>query len=537
VVDDFGDLDAFGPGDGSGEAVGYAGTGEGTYDSASDSYTMPSVSNISNSDSYDPTFAAEAKLSRGLDPRGLQGFNTTAFNNPEFLSQYGSTSNPLEQLNESQQANVLNAMTSARNYTPEAGLRSSFIENYRNNPMGLINDIKTGKIDAETGGQVFGSLGLNIDRPYGDSTFSLFGKEANYPMSPKDKAELGVTALNYNLSGKDPTRFSENPYTTVKRGIQDAGIAALKEASDFIVNSSAGKSVTEYLQSLNIMEDNAKNAVVQDSINNNPTFDGSTGLPVGQKSFFDQLKESGQVENAGFNLGDVNQQLKNQTGTGIESLFKGFEKPVINTDILPSRFKDSSGNLEVDLYGKNVLSARNDGTLTNKTRFGDGNRLNTSINNLVGSDKGLSFNLSDQAGTTLNTGNVLDENGFPINLSGRSGPIDFNSSGYLDRNNGFNLNNTNVGYQGENFRGNMNISGNNQPYFSTSGDIPFNDNSNINLSSRGNFNGLDSLGAKYTTPGPFGLGTFSAGAQQNFDGLNPLGRTDLNINYGINSKF
>ena len=343
----------------------------------------------------------------------------------------------------------------------------------------------------------------------------------------------------YDKDKYDKSYFESSIDTLLGTGFSGQVKSGLSNALEYLNKPKAGEEIPDLVK-----------AAIEKSLAEGTSISGSGGGTQSLSEINQTFNERNNVntrgnvgysnnglQNAGFNLGDLNQQLKNQTGTGIEGLFKGFEKPVVNTDILPSRFKDSSGNLEMDLYGKNVLSTKNDGTLTNKTRFGDGNRLNTSINNLVGSDKGLSFNFSDQAGTKLNTGNVFDENGFPINLSGRSGPVTFGSSGYLDRNNGFNLNNTNVGYQGENFKGNMNISGNKQPSFSTSGNIPFNDNSNINLSSRGGFEGLGSLGAEYTTPGPFGLGTFSAGARQNFDGYNPLGRTDLNINYGINSKF
>ena len=460
-------------------------------------------SNISNSDSYDPTFAAQSKLSQGLDPRGLQGFNTTAFNNPDFLSQYGSNYNPLEQLDELQQANVLNAMTAANSYEKNPGLRNAFIDTYKSDPMSFIENVKSGNISSDEAGQVFGSLGVNLDRPYGDGTFSLFGKEANYSMSPKDKAELGVTALNYNLSGKDPTRFSENPYTTVTSGLQDAGITALKGATDFIMDSVGGTKVSDYLGNLFSSTDRAKENIlpqnVQDAIKNNKSIDASTGLPAGQKSYFDQLKDSGLVENASF-LQDIS-RVNDAIPGGI---FSGLEKPQINTDILPFNM---SGNLQADLPGKNVLSTRGGGQITNKFRSDEGRNLNTTLGNLTGSDKSLSFNFNEPGGSYLNTGNLLDK-GVP---------------------------NINTGYAGENFTGDINLSRGRDPYFSGSYTVPTEEYGDFKINSRGTLGRPDNIGVEYNKD--LGIGNLMLRANQNLYNNNPMGKPDIGAFYGFNKRF
>ena len=504
MVDDFGDLDAFGPGDGSGEAVGYAGTGEGTYDSASDSYTMPSVSNISNSDSYDPTFAAQSKLSQGLDPRGLQGFNTTAFNNPQFLSQYGSDYNPLEQLNESQQANILNAMTSASSYEKNPNLRNAFIDTYKSDPMSFIENVKAGKISSDEAGQVFGSLGINLDRPCGDSTFSLFGKEANYPMDSKNLAELGVTALNYNLAGKDPTRFSENPFTTVKRGLQDAGIAALQGAKDFILNPTGGESVENFFSDLFSSTDQAKENIlpqsVQDAINSNQSINASTGLPVGQKSYFDQLRESGQIENS-----NLLQDLARANNSVPGGIFSEFETPVLNTDILPFR---TMTNIEGPLPGKNIISTRNDGQITNKFRASDGSRLNTTVGNLAGSDKSFNLDFTNPDGFSFNTGDILNK---------YDGPR--------------------ADFQGENLNANIDLGQRGNPRFSGSYTIPTENYGDFKINTRGTDLNPSNVGLNYSRPGPFGIGEFTAGVNQGIDSLNFRGKPNINAQYGFTKRF
>ena len=61
-----------------------------------------SRSNITNSSSYDPTFAALGQLSRGLDPRDLKGYQDTSFAKQNVDGIMSLRPNSLQQLNQPQ---------------------------------------------------------------------------------------------------------------------------------------------------------------------------------------------------------------------------------------------------------------------------------------------------------------------------------------------------------------------------------------------------------------------------------------------------
>ena len=195
-------LDAFGPGSGRGEDVGYRGTGEGTYDAGSDSYYMPSRSNIINSDNYDVGFAMNDQLSRGLsgdvfDPAKVQQYNQIAAG---FSSQPLNISNQQIMNNSAMLREQGKGLEDIRvDFVKELGSKEGNAA-FGNFLSGAFNVSKMGPYSDPMKTSDIGAFGVGLSSLMGDKT-------ANYPMNNYDLVDLAMKQGNFALSGRDPSEF------------------------------------------------------------------------------------------------------------------------------------------------------------------------------------------------------------------------------------------------------------------------------------------------------------------------------------------
>lgn len=195
-------LDAFGPGSGRGEDVGYRGTGEGIYDAGSDSYYMPSRSNIINSDNYDVGFAMNDQLSRGLsgdvfDPAKVQQYNQIAAG---FSSQPLNISNQQIMNNSAMLREQGKGLEDIRvDFVKELGSKEGNAA-FGNFLSGAFNVSKMGPYSDPMKTSDIGAFGVGLSSLMGDKT-------ANYPMNNYDLVDLAMKQGNFALSGRDPSEF------------------------------------------------------------------------------------------------------------------------------------------------------------------------------------------------------------------------------------------------------------------------------------------------------------------------------------------
>ena len=246
-------LDAFGPGSGRGEDVGYRGTGEGIYDSGSDSYYMPSRSNIINSDNYDVGFAMNDQLSRGLsgdvfDPAKVQQYNQIAA---------GFSSDPLNISN--QQIMNNSAMLREQGKGLE-DIRIDFVKElgskegnaaFGNFLSGAFNVSKMGPYSDPMKTSDIGAFGVGLSSLMGDKT-------ANYPMNNYDLVDLAMKQGDFALSGRDPSEFGSlggianqfgRDVSAGAKQIQNDLIQLADGAMSYLSNKGkAGKTVEEIVE-------------------------------------------------------------------------------------------------------------------------------------------------------------------------------------------------------------------------------------------------------------------------------------------------
>ena len=143
-----------------------------------------SVSNVSNMSNYDPNFAANIAVSRGLDPRGLKDFDQTP-GQPGFDSRISM--NPLAQIDPKSALGQrhLQALRAAPNVT------GPFRE-------GLLNNLtlaEIDKLDPADLSRLYASQDMSRTNTYGT----------------KELPGIGITPILMNyLYGGDPTKFSYN---------------------------------------------------------------------------------------------------------------------------------------------------------------------------------------------------------------------------------------------------------------------------------------------------------------------------------------
>ena len=192
-------------------------------------------SNITNSSSYDPTFAALDQLSRGLDPRDLKDYQNTAFAKQNVDGIMSLRPNSLQQLNQPQVDRITEALKLSGNtdaYKQVSSLRGDDLKNYAAGmDLKSLNLSDFDKMDTQSLANIFSSLGMSEKNPYGISAqgsqagitgviSNLLGADTNPDfrgsMSSKDIAETarsglgfitGSGQLNPNAAPRNPMEF------------------------------------------------------------------------------------------------------------------------------------------------------------------------------------------------------------------------------------------------------------------------------------------------------------------------------------------
>ena len=192
-------------------------------------------SNITNSSSYDPTFAALGQLSRGLDPRDLKGYQDTSFAKQNVDGIMSLRPNSLQQLNKPQVDRITEALRLSGNtdaYKQVSSLRGDDLKNYAAGmDLKNLNLSDFDKMDTQSLANIFSTLGMSEKNPYGISAqgtqtgitgviSNLLGADTNPDfrgsMSSKDIAEkaraglgfaTGSGQLNPNANPRNPMEF------------------------------------------------------------------------------------------------------------------------------------------------------------------------------------------------------------------------------------------------------------------------------------------------------------------------------------------
>jgi len=192
-------------------------------------------SNITNSSSYDPTFAALGQLSRGLDPRDLKDYQDTSFAKQNVDGIMSLRPNSLQQLNQPQVDRITEALKLSGNtdaYKQVSSLRGDDLKNYAAGmDLKNLNLSDFDKMDTQSLANIFSTLGMSEKNPYGISAqgtqtgitgviSNLLGADTNPDfrgsMSSKDIAEkaraglgfaTGSGQLNPNANPRNPMEF------------------------------------------------------------------------------------------------------------------------------------------------------------------------------------------------------------------------------------------------------------------------------------------------------------------------------------------
>ena len=211
-------------------AISSIGSGSNPSEDFSD-FATQSRSNIAGSDNYSPTFAALDKISRGLDPRGIAGFNNTSFAKTNVGGDMVTAPNPLQQLDQTQVSRITDALKlsgASDTYKYVSQLKGDDLKNYASG-LSLknlsLNDLDN--MDTQSMANVFSSLGMTDKNPYGisaqgtstgvlggissllglDKTPDFSRKGTPTYMSPKDIAEKARAGFGFASSGRNPSEF------------------------------------------------------------------------------------------------------------------------------------------------------------------------------------------------------------------------------------------------------------------------------------------------------------------------------------------
>lgn len=350
-------LDAFGPGSGRGEDVGYRGTGEGIYDAGSDSYYMPSRSNIINSDNYDVGFAMNDQLSRGLsgdvfDPAKVQQYNQIAAG---FSSQPLNISNQQIMNNSAMLREQGKGLEDIRvDFVKELGSKEGNAA-FGNFLSGAFNVSKMGPYSDPMKTSDIGAFGVGLSSLMGDKT-------ANYPMNNYDLVDLAMKQGNFALSGRDPSEFGSL-----------GGIA-----NQFGRDVSAGaKQVTNQLLSL---ADGAMSYLSNQ---------GKAGDTVENIVAEQRGKEIAQLE-------------KERLEQGLNKDFKPITFPSIErTNVLDNSFMDRDASLATNAEGVDSLNRPSIAQLAEDRK--KQNALNSVFDMLNKDTQNIEIAAGTNAGKTLNT--------------------------------------------------------------------------------------------------------------------------------------
>ena len=276
----------------------------------------PPRSNITNSSSYDPTFAALDQLSRGLDPRDLKDYQNTAFAKQNVDGIMSLRPNSLQQLNQPQVDRITEALKLSGNsdaYKQVSSLRGDALKNYAAGmDLKNLNLSDFDKMDTQSLANIFSTLGMSEKNPYGISAqgtqtgitgviSNLLGADTNPDfrgsMSSKDIAEkaraglgfaTGSGQLNPNANPRNPMEFGSVSGIANQFGRDaSAGATQIKDALLGLANNvmsygnkdgkaQAGKTIDD------IISDDRKNEPISDSTDNitNPYFNPITSPTI-----------------------------------------------------------------------------------------------------------------------------------------------------------------------------------------------------------------------------------------------------------------
>jgi len=273
-------------------------------------------SNITNSSSYDPTFAALGQLSRGLDPRDLKGYQDTSFAKQNVDGIMSLRPNSLQQLNQPQVDRITEALKLSGNtdaYKQVSSLRGDDLKNYAAGmDLKNLNLSDFDKMDTQSLANIFSTLGMSEKNPYGISAqgtqtgitgviSNLLGADTNPDfrgsMSSKDIAEkaraglgfaTGSGQLNPNANPRNPMEFGSVSGIANQFGRDaSAGATQIKDALLGLANNvmsygnkdgkaQAGKTIDD------IISDDRENEPISDSTDNitNPYFNPITSPTI-----------------------------------------------------------------------------------------------------------------------------------------------------------------------------------------------------------------------------------------------------------------
>ena len=311
-------------------------------------------SNITNSSSYDPTFAALGQLSRGLDPRDLKDYQDTSFAKQNVDGIMSLRPNSLQQLNQPQVDRITEALKLSGNtdaYKQVSSLRGDDLKNYAAGmDLKNLNLSDFDKMDTQSLANIFSTLGMSEKNPYGISgqgsqtgitgfISNLLGADTNpdfrESMSSKDIAEkaraglgfaTGSGQLNPNANPRNPMEFGSVSGIANQFGRDaSAGATQIKDALLGLANNvmsygnkdgkaQAGKTIDD------IISDDRENEPISDSTDNitNPYFNPITSPTIKKedvlnKTFMDADNTSVNQNKDGYDLSEQGiENLKNR---------------------------------------------------------------------------------------------------------------------------------------------------------------------------------------------------------------------------------
>tara|TARA_R110000782_G_scaffold264453_1_gene357646 strand:- start:45 stop:1292 length:1248 start_codon:yes stop_codon:yes gene_type:complete len=234
-----------------------------------------SVSNVTNSSTYSPSFAAMGLMGRGLDPRGLKGFKDTSFS--KVGGQFGPVAfNPIQQLDPTQIGRYTDALRGIGQFSTFGNRRSERPGKGALAALGLsgIGALDTMSIDALSAMMAASNPAMSRDNPYGAPAppgyISTIGQMLGFDMSPsfsmsdKEAAETARGALSYgSVPGQSITDYGmpsgiQNQFS---KAVEDITFGKVKEDI-----SNVGKSISSaFSEAIGFMSDPKGGSNTKDS--------------------------------------------------------------------------------------------------------------------------------------------------------------------------------------------------------------------------------------------------------------------------------
>jgi len=309
-------------------------------------------SNITNSSSYDPTFAALGQLSRGLDPRDLKDYQDTSFAKQNVDGIMSLRPNSLQQLNQPQVDRITEALKLSGNtdaYKQVSSLRGDDLKNYAAGmDLKNLNLSDFDKMDTQSLANIFSTLGMSEKNPYGISAqgtqtgitgviSNLLGADTNPDfrgsMSSKDIAEKARAGLGF-ATGSGQLNPNANPRNPMEFG-SVSGIA-----NQFGRDASAG--ATQIKDGLLGLADNVMN------------FFNKDGKAQAGKTIDDIVTEENKLQGPPqFNeFSRVPVRTTTRDGLGVESVLGELDFPGSKNDIDFNKTVVAGTNLSPGQYSR-----------------------------------------------------------------------------------------------------------------------------------------------------------------------------------------